>query len=139
MNNVKRKTSGLAVPDSIGCFLGVRVQIAQKAGATRRFANVMLLSRKPYKFLCAHGRAGLDPSRFWISYDVTHCLGMRSSLKCRKVTYQMCVAHQRKWLRFLEWVWLIWMARICDFASAWPSFASASPLCSFQQDEEYLI
>ena len=44
----------------------------------------------------------LDPSRFWIPYDVTHCLGMRSSLKCRKVTYKMCVAHPRKWIRFLE-------------------------------------
>ena len=37
--------------------------------------------------------ADLDPSRFWIPYDVTHCLSMRSSLKCRKVTYKMCVAH----------------------------------------------
>ena len=45
--------------------------------------------------------ADLDPSRFWIPYDVTHCLGMRSSLKCRKVTYKMCVAHPRKWIRFL--------------------------------------
>ena len=45
--------------------------------------------------------AGLDPSRFWIPYNVTHCLGMRSSLKCRKVTYKMCVAHPRKWIRFL--------------------------------------
>ena len=45
--------------------------------------------------------ANLDPSRFWIPYDVTHCLGMRSSLKCRKVTYKMCVAHPRKWIRFL--------------------------------------
>ena len=39
--------------------------------------------------------ADLDPSRFWIPYDVTHCLGMRSSLKCTKVTYKMCVAHPR--------------------------------------------
>ena len=46
--------------------------------------------------------ADLDPSRFWIPYDVTHCLGMRRSLKCRKVTYKMCVAHPWKWLRFLE-------------------------------------
>ena len=45
--------------------------------------------------------ADLDPSRFWIPYDVTHCLGMRSSLKCRKVTCKMCVAHPRKWIRFL--------------------------------------
>ena len=45
--------------------------------------------------------ADLDPSRFWIPYDVTHCPGMRSSLKCRKVTYKMCVAHPRKWIRFL--------------------------------------
>ena len=45
--------------------------------------------------------ADLDPSRFRIPYDVTHCLGMRSSLKCRKVTYKMCVAHPRKWIRFL--------------------------------------
>ena len=45
--------------------------------------------------------ADLDPSRFWIPYDVTHCLGMRSSLKCRKETYKMCVAHPRKWIRFL--------------------------------------
>ena len=44
--------------------------------------------------------ADLDPSRFWIPYDVTYCLGMRSSLKCRKVTYKMCVAHPRKWIRF---------------------------------------
>ena len=39
--------------------------------------------------------ADLDPSRFWIPYDVTHCLDMSSSLKCRKVTYKMCVAHPR--------------------------------------------
>ena len=66
--------------------------------------------------------ADLDPSRFWIPYDVTHCLGMRSSLKCRKVTYKMCVAHPRKWIRFLlagtVLADLIWMARNCDFASA---------------------
>ena len=49
----------------------------------------------------AYVSADLDPSRFWIPYDVTHCLGMRSSLKCRKVTYKMCVAHPRKWIRFL--------------------------------------
>ena len=36
----------------------------------------------------ACARADLDPSRFWIPYDVTHCLGMRSSLKYRKVTYK---------------------------------------------------
>ena len=51
--------------------------------------------------VCACVSADLDPSRFWIPYDVTHCLGMRSSLKCRKVTYKMCVAHPRKWIRFL--------------------------------------
>ena len=51
---------------------------------------------------CAGVSADLDPSRFWIPYDVTHCLGMRSCLKCRKVTYKMCVAHPRKWIRFLE-------------------------------------
>ena len=66
--------------------------------------------------------ADLDPSRFWIPNDVTHCLGMRSSLKCRKVTYKMCVAHPRKWIRFLlagtVLADLIWMARNCDFASA---------------------
>ena len=45
--------------------------------------------------------ADLDSSRFWIHYDVTHCLGMRRSLKCRKVTYKMCVAHPRKWIRVL--------------------------------------
>ena len=50
---------------------------------------------------CTCVSADLDPSRFWIPYDVTHCLGMRSSLKCRKVTYKMCVAHPRKWIRFL--------------------------------------
>ena len=66
--------------------------------------------------------ADLDPSRFWIPYDVTHCLGMSSSLKCRKVTYKMCVAHPRKWIGFLlasiVQFWLIWMARNCDFVSA---------------------
>ena len=58
----------------------------------------------PQKFqpcFLLHVSADLDPSRFWIPYDVTHCLGMRSSLKCRKVTYKMCVAHPRKWIRFL--------------------------------------
>ena len=56
---------------------------------------------------------------------------MRSSLKCRKVTYKMCVAHPRKspfWIS-AGWFWLIWMARICDFASAWPSFESAKLVC----------
>ena len=75
--------------------------------------------------------ADLDPSRFWIPYDVTHCLGIRSSLKCRKVTYKMCVAHPRKWIRFL-------LARtgLADldgqnlrFCERRPSFESAMLVC----------
>ena len=114
----------------------------QKAGANakireRSFPQTVQIPLRAWP--AADVSAGLDPSRFWIRYDVTHCLGMRSSLKCRKVTCKMCVAHPRKWLLCLEQFWLIWKARICDFASAWPSFASASPMCSFQQDKEYLL
>ena len=79
--------------------------------------------------LCKRGFGSLA----FLDYDVTHCLGMRSSLKCRKVTYKMCVAHPWKWMplfgSLLNGFWLLWMARICDFASAWPSYESAKLVC----------
>ena len=74
----------------------------------KRTAPIVTWLVVQYSFLCYNLQAecmcvsaDLDLSRFWIPYDVTHCLGMRSSLKCRKVTYKMCVAHPRKWIRFL--------------------------------------
>ena len=75
--------------------------------------------------------ADLDPSRFWIPYDVTHCLGMRSSLKCRKVTYKMCVAHPRKWIRFLlaSTVLADLDGQNLRFCERRPSFESARLVC----------
>ena len=102
-----------------------RLKFAKECGVLRSaFFLASACHRSPDGPLDACVSADLDPSRFWIPYDVTHCLGMRSSLKCRKVTYKMCVAHPRKWIRFLlatvvhVQFWLIWMARICDFAPA---------------------
>ena len=142
MNKVIMQTSGLAAPDSIVCFFGVRVRIVQKAGANAKIRERYFPANRTNSSARMAGcrcKCGFRSLTFWIPYDVTHCLGMRSSLKCRKVTCKMCVVHPRKWLRFLEQFWLIWKPRICDFASAWPSFASASPMCSFQQDKEYII
>ena len=85
------------------------------------------------KRLIACVSADLDPSRFWIPYDVIHCLGMRSSLKCRKVTYKMCVAHPRKWIRFLlagsSTVLADLDGQNLRFCERRPSFESARLVC----------
>ena len=48
----EKEDFGLAIPDFIGCFFGVRVRTAQKAGANAMIRARTLLSRKPYTLSC---------------------------------------------------------------------------------------
>ena len=94
----------IAVCDAKSKFCDAKLNVIRRklrCEAILTAPKIMLFVCDFRAYMSACVSADLDPSRFWIPYDVTHCLGMRSSLKCRKVTYKMCVAHPRKWIRFL--------------------------------------